>query len=160
MPGKIVLEEHFALPDTIDDSERYFTPEAWPAMRRRLLDFHEERIRQMDRFGIQLAVLSLNAPGVQGVLDTREAIELFAREGPELYALGYTLGEWPPASGKRQVTKWELVPEKVIVKRQAAAQLSRATDADINVPCPEGLSLLGYQKAGVAFALQVFGECD
>ena len=89
---------------------------------------------------------------------TPEAIALFAREGPELYAAGLTLGEWPRGSGKRQVTKWELVPEKIIVKRQAAAQLSRATNADINVPCPEGLSLLGYQKAGVAFALQVFGE--
>jgi len=79
MPGKIVLEEHFALPDTIDDSERYFTPDAWPTMRRRLLDFHEERIRQMDRFGVELAVVSLNAPGVQAVLGARQAVDLSQR---------------------------------------------------------------------------------
>lgn len=35
----------------------------------------------------------------------------------------------------------------------AAAQLSRATDADVALPVPEGLSYLGYQKAGIAFAM-------
>lgn len=30
--------------------------------------------------------------------------------------------------------------------------MSRATDADIRIPAPEGLAYLGYQKAGVAFS--------
>jgi hypothetical protein len=31
MHGKIALEEHFATADTIKDSQRYFTTDAWPA---------------------------------------------------------------------------------------------------------------------------------
>ena len=33
---------------------------------------------------------------------------------------------------------------------------SRATDAAVDVPLPPGLELLGYQRAGVAFALAAF----
>jgi SWI/SNF-related matrix-associated actin-dependent regulator 1 of chromatin subfamily A len=36
-------------------------------------------------------------------------------------------------------------------------QASRATDADIEVPCPPGLSFYPYQKAGIAYALRRSG---
>ena len=35
---------------------------------------------------------------------------------------------------------------------------SRAVDADIEVPVPEGLSYLPFQKAGIAYALRKFGD--
>ena len=76
---RIILEEHFALPDTIDDSEKYFTPQNWPKMRHRLVDIHETRVAEMDRYAIDLMILSLNAPAVQAVWDTRRAIELARR---------------------------------------------------------------------------------
>jgi SWI/SNF-related matrix-associated actin-dependent regulator 1 of chromatin subfamily A len=38
--------------------------------------------------------------------------------------------------------------------RQEAHDASRATDAVINVPLPEGLELMPFQRAGVAYALQ------
>jgi hypothetical protein len=38
MTGKIALEEHFALPETLGDSERYFTPDAWQRMYGALTD--------------------------------------------------------------------------------------------------------------------------
>ncbi len=78
-------------------------------------------------------------------------IPLLEEHRNKLWDLGYALGEWPRASGKWTLTKWELVPEKIIVQRQEAKLASRATDADINVPCPEGLAYLGYQRAGIAF---------
>ncbi|MBL3945495.1 amidohydrolase, partial [Bacteroides thetaiotaomicron] len=62
MQDKIALEEHFATPDTIGDSERYFTADIWPARRRQLLDLQEERIERMDACGIGYTILSLNAP--------------------------------------------------------------------------------------------------
>src|SRR5215208_4291026 len=37
--------------------------------------------------------------------------------------------------------------------RAHKADLSRATDADVQLPCPEGLAYLPYQKAGIAFAV-------
>lgn len=66
---------------------------------------------------------------------------------------GYSLGEF---RGKWQISKWENLPDKIVVSRESAKSLSRATDADINVPVPDGLALLGYQKAGVLFMLKVW----
>ena len=85
---------------------------------------------------------------------TPEAIALFAREGPDLYALGYVIREYPPGSGRRQVTKWDLLPPKIIVERQAAVEMSRATDSTINAPRPEGLEYLGFQRAGIAYGFE------
>jgi predicted TIM-barrel fold metal-dependent hydrolase len=80
MQGKIVLEEHFALEETWRDS----VPEAIPAeliayLRGRLFDFHDHRLREMDAAGIEFAILSLNTPTVQRVLDPKEAIALARR---------------------------------------------------------------------------------
>ena len=69
----------------------------------------------------------------------------------ELWEKGFSLREWPEGSSKWSLTKWELVPEKITIQRREAREMSRATDADINVPCPEGMSYLGYQRAGIAF---------
>lgn len=38
-------------------------------------------------------------------------------------------------------------------KAKADIKLSRATDADIEIPAPEGLAYLPYQKAGIAYAV-------
>jgi gamma-resorcylate decarboxylase len=77
--GKIVLEEHFALPDTVDDSEKYFTPDVWPAMRQSLVDIHGRRLEEMDRSGIELMFLSLNSPGPQALYQRQRAIDLARR---------------------------------------------------------------------------------
>lgn len=37
---------------------------------------------------------------------------------------------------------------------QEATEASAATDADIAIPIPDGLSYLGYQKAGIAYAIE------
>ncbi len=69
MNGKIALEEHFAIEPTLADSAALPVGDAWPELRARLLDIHDRRIREMDRHGIELMVLSLNAPAVQAVPD-------------------------------------------------------------------------------------------
>lgn len=79
---------------------------------------------------------------------------LWREEQTDLRLLGYSLGEWPVGSGKWNLSRFEKVPEKVIVQRESAKAMSRATDADINVPVPEGLSYLGYQRAGIAFGFE------
>jgi 2,3-dihydroxybenzoate decarboxylase len=76
MIGKVALEEHFALPHTVGDSEQYFTPEEWARMQGNLEDIHETRLAEMDRHGIGVMLLSLNAPAIQAIPDTRRAIEL------------------------------------------------------------------------------------
>ncbi len=77
--GKIALEEHFALPETVGDSSGFAPAEYWPELRLRLLDLHERRITEMDANGVEIMILSLNAPTVQAITDTAAAIELARR---------------------------------------------------------------------------------
>jgi SWI/SNF-related matrix-associated actin-dependent regulator 1 of chromatin subfamily A len=43
--------------------------------------------------------------------------------------------------------------EATAKRRQEALELSRAADADVNIPAPDGLHYLPYQKAGIAYGL-------
>ncbi len=77
MQGKIALEEHFAIEGTLGGSEKLVgTATGWSDISRRLIDIHDLRLTDMDKYGIEYSILSLNAPAVQAVLDTKEAIEL------------------------------------------------------------------------------------
>lgn len=44
--------------------------------------------------------------------------------------------------------------EELEAEQQQTLEASRATDAAIEIPAPPGLAYLGYQRAGVAFALE------
>jgi gamma-resorcylate decarboxylase len=77
--GKVALEEHFALEETIANSAG-FSPEAdWPELKARLLDIHDRRLKEMDAHGIELMLLSLNAPAIQAVANRIDAVELSRR---------------------------------------------------------------------------------
>ena len=87
MWGKIGLEEHFAIPETLDDSRGFFPDRIWGELKARLLDLHDERLRLMDEYGIEMMLLSLNAPVVQAIPDparandiARKANDYLARE--------------------------------------------------------------------------------
>jgi 2,3-dihydroxybenzoate decarboxylase len=76
MKGKIGLEEHFAIDDTLMDSKGYFPEETWQEVRERILDIHGRRLRLMDEFGMEMMILSLNAPAVQAIPDAKRANEV------------------------------------------------------------------------------------
>jgi len=76
MKGKIGLEEHFAIDDTLNDSKGFFPDEIWVEVRERILDLHGRRLRLMDEFGMEMMILSLNAPAIQGVPDAKKANEI------------------------------------------------------------------------------------
>ena len=48
MQGKIALEEHFALEDTLGDSQRFAPASDWPELKARLLDIQERRLREIE----------------------------------------------------------------------------------------------------------------
>ena len=79
MQGKIALEEHFAIPETLNDSAGFFPNSVWPELSGRLLDIHEKRLRLMDEHGIELMLLSLNAPAIQAIPDPAQANEIARR---------------------------------------------------------------------------------
>ena len=69
MLGKIALEEHYAIEDTLQDSNGYLPAETWDELSERLLDIEGRRIDEMDENGVQMMILSLNAPAVQAIYD-------------------------------------------------------------------------------------------
>lgn len=84
MQGKIALEEHFATAETLLDAGAYLPAEIWAELKKRLFDIHDFRLRQMDENGIELCILSLNAPSVQAVPDPVEAEDLARRANDAL----------------------------------------------------------------------------
>ena len=76
MKGKIGLEEHFAIDDTLNDSKGFFPDDIWVEVRERILDLHGRRLRLMDEFGMQMMILSLNAPAIQAIPDAKKANEI------------------------------------------------------------------------------------
>ncbi|HYX66762.1 MAG TPA: amidohydrolase, partial [Burkholderiales bacterium] len=79
MKGKIGLEEHFAIPDTLSDSKGFLGDAVWPELESRLMDIQERRIAEMDRHGMQMMILSLNAPAIQGIAEVKKAAETARR---------------------------------------------------------------------------------
>jgi predicted TIM-barrel fold metal-dependent hydrolase len=73
MQGKIALEEHFAIPETAKDSMGYFPEPIREEVRIRNEDIHGRRLALMDQYGIEMMLLSLNAPAVQGIPDPVQA---------------------------------------------------------------------------------------
>jgi 2,3-dihydroxybenzoate decarboxylase len=83
--GKIALEDHFALPETLADSTRYARGPSWSLLEQRLLDLHDHRVSQMDAHGIAYAILSLNSPAIQAIANPSRAIEI-ARHANDVLA--------------------------------------------------------------------------
>ena len=84
MKGKIGLEEHFAIEDTEMDSKGFFPDEIGKEVRERVLDLHGRRLRLMDEFGMEMMILSLNAPAVQAIADPKKANEIARKENDYL----------------------------------------------------------------------------
>lgn len=76
---KITLEEHVAMPGTVDEIPDRFSPEAWKRTSHALVDIHGQLLSDMDANGIELSVLSMNSPAAQGFLDKNKAIDYARR---------------------------------------------------------------------------------
>jgi len=79
--GKIALEEHYALPETISTSS---AASHSPEFKVQILDMSSGRIAEMDRGGIELCILSLVNPGIQGIPNVLQAIALARRSNDYL----------------------------------------------------------------------------
>jgi predicted TIM-barrel fold metal-dependent hydrolase len=77
--GKVALEEHFAIPETLQDSAGVLPDGCWTELSARLLDIQQRRLREMDAHGIEMMLLSLNAPAIQAIADPAAAVDLARR---------------------------------------------------------------------------------
>ena len=88
MNGKIAFEEHWSLLETLEDARGFVGGSShWETFQRQILDLGDERLREMDKNGIEYQIVSLNSPAVQAVLDTRNAIDLARRANEKLAEL-------------------------------------------------------------------------
>lgn len=75
MKGKIAFEEHMAIEETLAQTKDFAGDSGrFDEFSNEILDLDELRLATMDRTGIELALLSLNAPAVQAILDRDEAV--------------------------------------------------------------------------------------
>ncbi|MEU6444588.1 amidohydrolase family protein [Streptomyces sp. NPDC047046] len=73
----IGLEEHFVTPELVGygaGSASIAQPDRWREASRKLLDLTGERLTEMDAAGLDVQVLSLNAPGIQAEPDAATAV--------------------------------------------------------------------------------------
>lgn len=84
MIGKIALEEHWAIPETLQDSAGFVPGTYWEELKERLLDVQDRRLKLMDEHGIEMMILSLNAPAVQAIPDAMRAVEVARRANDAL----------------------------------------------------------------------------
>jgi len=78
MLHKIGIEEHFAIQETMESDSTYLKRDVKYAIdiNTRILDLMDYRIKEMDANGIDIMVLSLNSPAIQGIHNRSEAIEI------------------------------------------------------------------------------------
>src|SRR5437762_7776233 len=116
MKGKVVLEEHMALQETLEDSRSFARGSGkWDEFARQILDMGDERLAGMDRNGIEFAILSLNAPAVQAILETKKAVDVSRRANdrmaeavarhPDRFAAFAALPMQDPDEASRELTR-------------------------------------------------------
>lgn len=84
---------------------------------------------------------------VRSAAPTPEFWELWRARKDDVKAAGYEVSKY---KGSWQVSEWTR-PDAAEV--EARVEASRATDAEIDIPVPDGLDYLPFQRAGIAYAL-------
>jgi SWI/SNF-related matrix-associated actin-dependent regulator 1 of chromatin subfamily A len=70
----------------------------------------------------------------------------------EMKALGATWTK-DERTGEWSLVWWQQIPAEELAKRAASVEASRAVSADIDLPHPDGLDYMPFQKAGIRYAL-------
>lgn len=85
MKNKIAFEEHFAIEETLEQTRSFAGDSGvWDDFTREILDLGDERLEHMDKTGIEFAILSLNAPGIQRILNADEALNVAKKANERL----------------------------------------------------------------------------
>jgi gamma-resorcylate decarboxylase len=115
--GKIALEEHWESPDFNAAGVHNFTnPEYFEGVQHRLENI-DIRIEDMDRNGIEIYILSLTQPGIEGIPNAAKAVDMAKRMND--YAATKLVAKYP-----NRLRAFACVPLQN--PEQAAAELDRA----------------------------------
>jgi gamma-resorcylate decarboxylase len=143
MHDKIAFEEHFALEETLEQTRAFAGDSAvLDDFTRQVLDLGDERLGHMDATGIEFALLSLNAPGVQRIVDKDEALEV-ARKANERMA---------QAVAKHPARYAALAALPMHDAETAAAELTRCVE-ELGF---KGCMVNGFQQVGDADTVKYY----
>ena len=116
---------------------------------------------------------------IEGLVNWRKPREVMTKNGPrilrtaipteqfwaawrdskeQLQAAGVSVSmpnQWNP---EHEACWWQELPREELEKREASLQGSRAVDASIILPKPDGCEYMGFQKAGIRYALDCFAR--
>ncbi len=148
MTGKIALEEHFGIPGFEEYASGLAAGLDQSIMRQKLLDITEQRLPRMDRHGIELAVLSLTAQGVQAEPDPRRATAR-AREANDFLAERIIARHPTRFAGFAAIAMQE--PEAAAAELERAVRSLHFKGAMLN-----GYSNLGSRDTGEYYDLPKF----
>src|SRR5260370_3945420 len=84
LKNKIALEEHFAIELKTDQSKCYSQPAVGARLKAKLLDIEQQRLERMEDGGAAFSILSLNSPGIQGIPNVKEAVDVSRRANDAL----------------------------------------------------------------------------
>jgi len=148
MEGKIALEEHFST----DLNNKYWDAKGEEGrngveyardVERRLLN-PELCVREMDRAGIEMSIMSLTSPGVQSVIDPQQAAEL-AR----------STNDYAAAVIKRFPGRLSAFAAVALQKPRAAAEELERAVRDLGF---KGVLINGYSNIGPNESVQYLDE--
>src|SRR5689334_15895371 len=113
---------------------------------------------------------------IQSLVNWSEPKEIQTKHGPRLLSKAPTTPEFWTAwkehkeelkaagvscsrndDGSWDAAWWQEIPEEVKQARAESMEASRATSADVDLPHPEGLDYMPFQKAGIRYGLDRTG---
>ena len=84
MQGKIALEEHFESPEFSATGSHGFVNDDYMKVVEQNLNDYKNRLADMDKTGIEKAVVSLTQPGIEGITEVKAAISMAKRMNDHL----------------------------------------------------------------------------
>ncbi len=111
------------------------------------------QIEQLLQWGKPIRKMTSAGPRIlRKALPTPEYSSLWSKQRETLKAAGLGWGQIKE-TGVWEVCWWATVPEEEQQAKAEQIDASRATDAELDIPKPDGFNYLPYQRAGIAYAL-------
>ncbi len=123
----------------------------------------KQELEQLLKWGSPREVNTKNGPRILRKAKPTEPFWSIWRNNDaqrRLKSVGISVGKNDYGDGDWEVCWWQPLSAAVVTERKVAIEASRATDANIEIPCPEGLAYLPFQKAGIRYCLAKFGLLD
>lgn len=115
MLGKIILEEHVGMPEDNPVERLRFASRNSEDLAKALLEIHGARLDEMNANGVEMAIMSQNPPGPQGIRDPKAAEEYVVRsnnyianlvdKAPERFAAFAGVSMHDPANAAAELTR-------------------------------------------------------